>query len=55
MRKIDVLMFFMFISMIFMFYWGMFADVEVMLVFAVPTVVILSLFGLIMDLASKEK
>lgn len=55
MNKYEVGILMMFIITIFVLNWGMFADVEVMLVFSLPTVIMLILFCLVMELKSKKR
>ncbi len=55
MNKYELRILGLFIITIFVLNWGMFADVEVMLVFSLPTVIMLILFCLVMELKSKKR
>ena len=55
MNKYEVGILMMFIITIFVLNWGMFADVEVMLVFSLPTVIVLMMCCLFGSLTSKKR
>lgn len=55
MNKYELRILGMFILAIFALNWGMFADVEVMLVFSLPTVIMLMMCCLFTSLTSKKR
>ena len=55
MNKYELRILGMFILAIFVLNWGMFADVEVMLVFSLPTVIVLMMCCLFGSLTSKKR
>ena len=55
MNKYEAGILMMFIITIFVLNWGMFADVEVMLVFSLPTVIVLMMCCLFGGLTSKKR
>lgn len=55
MNKYEAGILMMFIITIFVLNWGMFADVEVMLVFSLPTVIVLMMCCLFTSLTGKKR
>ena len=55
MNKYEAGILMMFIITIFVLNWGMFVDVEVMLVFSLPTVIVLMMCCLFESLTSKKR
>lgn len=55
MNKYELRILGLFIITVFVLNWGMFADVEVMLVFSLPTVIVLMMCCLFTSLTSKKR